>query len=67
VHRDPICGRSLSLSQIAASFQFDDHRYHFCSARCRYLFRRQAERVQLFEQARTGSLLTSGRVRWGQA
>jgi YHS domain-containing protein len=67
VNRDPICGRSLTLSQIAASFQFDHHRYLFCSVRCRHLFHRRAERVQLFEQARTGSLLTSGRVRWGQA
>jgi len=55
------------LSQIAASFQFDHHRYLFCSMRCRHLFHVRAEQVQLFEQARTCSLLTSGRVRWGQA
>ncbi len=36
--RDEVCGMTITEDQVAASFQFQGRRYHFCSDRCRRHF-----------------------------
>jgi len=64
---DPVCGRKLPPDSAQASTEYKRRRYHFCSDHCRELFLRQTERFRLRELARSGALLTPGRVRWGLA
>lgn len=64
---DPVCGRPLSNEHGQASTEYKRRRYHFCSERCREQFLRQTERFRLRELARSGALMTPGKVRWGLA
>lgn len=64
---DPVCGRALASDSALATTEYKQKRYHFCSERCREQFLKQTERFRLRELARSGALMTPGRIRWGLA
>lgn len=64
---DPVCGRTLAPDSAQSTTDYKRRRYHFCSDRCREQFLRQTERFRLRDLARSGALLTPGRIRWGVA
>lgn len=65
--QDPVCGKKLEVGSAAASAEYKQKKYFFCSERCRHAFERQTERFRLNELAKAGALMTPGRVRWGMA
>lgn len=64
---DPICGRRVESLEQRLSSEYKSRTYFFCSEGCRHLFESQAERYRLSELARSGALLSTGKVRWGMA
>jgi len=64
-HQDPICGRRLPGAPSGYSAEYKKRRYYFCSEQCKDAFHVRAERFRMAELARSGSLLTPGKVRWG--
>lgn len=64
---DPICGKKLQPRRDSPSAEYKKRTYWFCSELCRHEFERAAQRVRLSEAARAGTLLSSGKVRWGIA
>ncbi len=64
---DPICGRNVQYARSQVTGEYKSQTYVFCSVRCRHAFEAKAERQRLLELARTGGLLSPGKVRWGIA
>lgn len=65
--RDPICGAKVPEGADAPRAEYKTRMYFFCSETCRERFAHAAERVRVQESAKSGSLLSFGKVRWGVA
>jgi YHS domain-containing protein len=63
---DPICGGPV-LEADSEQVEYKQRTYYFCSDECRRRFERQAERIHVGELARSGTLFTEQKVRWGVA
>ncbi len=64
---DPICGKKVTPGPNTPFWDYRKKRHYFCSERCKQLFIKDRERLRLGELAKTGALLSKGRVRWGLA